>query len=347
MGKVTSIEWVDSSINLQMGCDGCELWTKKNRSCYAGMLTERYGGGKGWPVTFDKPAVFPERLAPALRWPDLTGTDRPGKPWLNGRPRHIFLDDMGDTFTESLPLMWLEPHLIPMAMSPHVYMFLTKRPKRMYQFFDKVGYTPNNFMLGTSVTGKATLPRLETLRELKGMYPDTVMYASVEPLLEGIRIPDHTLAALSMVIVGGESGQGARPMNIKWVYDLRDQCVAAGVPFFFKQHGEFIAKPLIAEWKPNQKLIDRFGMTEEEATGWVIKPEWEDAVQGNHEWGVVTYDGKYLDQTTTWNSRQMAECDEWEHTVYRVGKKRAGRLLDGREWNEFPQVAAGQMELLP
>jgi protein gp37 len=265
MGKETNIEWCDSSLNIMMGCDGCELWTKKVHNCYAGTLTERYGGAKGWPVSFDKPAMFPERLQPALRWPDLTGTTRPDKPWLNGRPRHIFLDDMGDTFTESLPLMWLEPHLIPMAMSPHVYMFLTKRPKRMYQFFDKVGYIPNNFMLGTSVTDKTTVRRLETLRELKEIYPDTMMYASVEPLIEGIEIPGETLDALSLVIIGGESGQNARPFNCRWARQIILRCVDHGISVFVKQLG---SRPYLDELTfgemPWMNLKDKKGGAMEE-----------------------------------------------------------------------------------
>src|SRR5262245_59453657 len=104
MAKAAAIEWCDSSVNLEMGCDGCELWNPKERACYAGHLTEKWAGKPGFPEAFDKPRLFPERLAPALRWRDLTGTNRPDKPWLDNLPRIIFLDDMGDTFTESLPL---------------------------------------------------------------------------------------------------------------------------------------------------------------------------------------------------------------------------------------------------
>jgi len=103
MPKDTNIHWCDSSVNLMMGCDGCELWREGSRHCYAGTLTLRHAGRKGWPESFDRPRLFPERLAGALRWPDLTGTARPGKPWLDGLPRVVFVNDMGDTFTESLP----------------------------------------------------------------------------------------------------------------------------------------------------------------------------------------------------------------------------------------------------
>src|SRR4051812_33920511 len=107
MGNKTSIEWADSTLNLEMGCDGCELRNDQTDTCYAGKLTDRFAGLTGWPEAFDKPKLFLHRLDGALRWSDLTGKQRPEKPWLNGLPRIIFLDDMGDTFTESLPEDWL------------------------------------------------------------------------------------------------------------------------------------------------------------------------------------------------------------------------------------------------
>src|SRR5262245_31262275 len=136
MPATTPIAWCDSTVNLMMGCDGCELWNPAAgvRHCYAGALTGRHAGRKGWPDAFDRPALFPHRLDEALRWPDLTGKPRPGKPWLDGLPRLLFLNDMGDTFTEGLALDWLAPHLPRMAASPHQWLLLTKRPRRMAEF---------------------------------------------------------------------------------------------------------------------------------------------------------------------------------------------------------------------
>lgn len=171
MGIHTDIEWCDSSLNLQMGCDGCELWnTKKDiKICYSGTLHQVYAGPnkKGWPESFDKPKLFLDRLEPALRWPDLTGTERPYKPWLNGLPRMIFLNDMGDTFTESLPLDWLAPLLPRMAESPHIFMLLTKRAGRM-RLFSKEHPFPKNFVLMTSITSEATVNRLNDLVACRG-----------------------------------------------------------------------------------------------------------------------------------------------------------------------------------
>ena len=138
MSKDTMISWCDSTLNLMMGCGGCELWNGARRSCYAGVMTAKYSGQKGWPSAFNSPQLFPHRLPEALAWPDLTGQDRPGKPWLNGMSRLIFLNDMGDTFTEELPLDWLRPHLLQMEESPHRWLILTKRPRRMRRFFEQV-----------------------------------------------------------------------------------------------------------------------------------------------------------------------------------------------------------------
>lgn len=209
-----------------------ELWNPKTgvRHCYAGELTERYGGRKGWPESFDRPALFPQRLDEALRWPDLTGTARLGKPWLDGLPRLIFLNDMGDSFTESLPLDWLAPDLPRMATSPHQLLLLTKRPRRMAEF-SRSHPLPANVWPGTSVTSMATLSRIEALR---GVVGGGVRWVSAEPLLEYLG-PDLDLDGIDWVIVGGESGAGYRPMEQAWALSISGACRRAGIPFFFKQ----------------------------------------------------------------------------------------------------------------
>jgi protein gp37 len=137
MSITTDIQWCDSTLNLQMGCDGCELWNPKAgvRKCYAGQLTERRSPTKGWPDKFGLPRIFPERIAQTPKWKDLTDTDRPDKPWLNGLPRLVFLNDMGDTFTKSLPIDWLEEFIPALENTPHIYIVLTKRADRMRTFF--------------------------------------------------------------------------------------------------------------------------------------------------------------------------------------------------------------------
>lgn len=338
MGKTTAIEWCDSTVNLQMGCDGCELWAKNKqagkRTCYAGLLTQRYGGKKGWPAAFDKPALFPERLKEALAWPDLTGVRGAfRKPWLAGLPRHIFLDDMGDTFTESLPLDWLLEHIPAMEASPHVWLFLTKRSSRMYKFFTEcLGYVPGNFMLGVSLTNNSTLMRAAWLRRIKDRFPDAVTYLSCEPLLgmldlDGLAWKDGGPGwgwkkMVDGVIAGGESGPGARPCHPDWLRYLRDRCMASGTPFFFKQWGEWLpleTSGVMEGYKlPDGRMVEEWDVPEPEVM--MDDPNWNDG----------------FDVDLRWNA----------HVIFhKVGKREAGRMLDGREWNYLPGTSWQSMSI--
>lgn len=238
MGMTTTISWCDSTCNLMSGCDGCELWNPSAgvRHCYAGTLVGRYGGKKGWPESFDKPAIFVGRLKKSLMWPDLTGKDRPAKPWLNGRPRVVFLCDMGDPFTESLPDDWLAQALAQLAASPHIWMLLTKRPSRFRQFAEKCGPLPRNIWGGVTVTTQATVRRLTELQKIDL----AKRFVSIEPLLGPIDIRENLADKtnpLSLCVVGGESGPGFRDYETEWATSVRDQCVGAGVAFFHKQKG--------------------------------------------------------------------------------------------------------------
>ena len=249
MGQKTDIEWCDSTCNPAMGCDGCELWPgddapKEAKRCYAGTLTERYAdASKGFPIAFGKPQLFPGRIERALRWPDLTGKPRhDDKLWLDGYPRTIFLGDMGDNFTESLPFNWMAPCVTYMQRSPHIWIMLTKRPARMFQFFqtlcDPSFYRPipRNFWLLTSVTGPENVGRIYELLKLRALGAK-VLGVSYEPAWGAV---DFRPFQLDWMIAGGESGPGARPSHPQWFRDVRDQCAEAGVPFFFKQWGEWL-----------------------------------------------------------------------------------------------------------
>lgn len=268
MSQDTSIEWADSTLNLQMGCDGCELWNNKTKegTCYAAHLTERYAGSsKGYPESFARPKLFISRLAQALRWKDLTGTKRESKPWLNDLPRLIFLNDMGDTFTESLDLEWLampfavcrRGHEAPTVQylaheeafsctecrtvfpkqtvlevlggMKAIIMLLTKRASRMRQFFAQHP-CPDNFMLMTSVTTAANLNRVQELIKIKCRY----RAVSYEPALGPVDfLPFEPL--LHLIIFGGESGNGRRPVNLAWGRNTRKQCAGMDTCFFMKQ----------------------------------------------------------------------------------------------------------------
>src|SRR5687767_9401374 len=100
MSRETKIQWCDSTCNPTMGCEGCELWNKQRKTCYAGILHTRFGGvTPGYAPTFEQITEFPGRMAEAARWSDLTGTSRKEKPWLNGIPRTIFVSDMSDSLS--------------------------------------------------------------------------------------------------------------------------------------------------------------------------------------------------------------------------------------------------------
>jgi protein gp37 len=290
----TDIEWCDSTLNLEMGCDGCELWNPKAgvTQCYAGRETNRRKGGKGWPEAFDRPRVFMERLPAALKWPDLTGQPRPGKPWLDGLPRLVFLNDMGDTFTESLPEDWLAPALGPMAASPHQWLVLTKRPGRMARFFGRQG-VPGNFWLGTSVAGEANVGRVADLVRIRGA---KVLFVSAEPLLGEVSLR-RWLGKLQWVIAGGESLAGSRPSHPDWFRKVRDECAGQGVPFFFKQWGDFAP------------------LSQVPATALVTER---------------------LLRDLPWHEFPPRSAEKEGQLVYRIGNDAAGASLDGREWREVP-----------
>ncbi len=235
MARETSIEWADSSLNLMMGCAGCELWNSRIRACYAGALHDRYAGRRGWPKSFEEPALFLDRLPAALRWPDMTGMARPEKPWLDGRRRLVFLNDMGDTFTKGLPEDWLAPLLPQLAAAPHAWIVLTKRPEAMARFA-VVHEVPTNVWMLASVTSGTQRDRIECMRRLKRLLPCHTIGLSVEPMID--RIDPEGMEELDWIIVGGESNQGthsARPLRLEWVRELMDACVPTR--FFLKQLG--------------------------------------------------------------------------------------------------------------
>jgi protein gp37 len=256
MGIKTDIEWCDSAINAQMGCDGCELFNPKTGqgSCYAFTLTERYKGQKGWPKQFDQPEIFEGRIEQAAKWPDLTGRERPEKSWLSSLPRLIFLNDMGDTFTEGLPLDWLRPDIPIMEASSHLWLFLTKRARRMRLFFEELGYIPQNFWLGTSVTSRQTMRRASELAQIGqeagilGFFMKTKPFTwlSIEPLLAPVDISG--LAELpnkpGWIVIGGESGPGARALELEWIRDLIRQGRSLGAAIFIKQLGSVWARQI-------------------------------------------------------------------------------------------------------
>jgi len=327
----TKIAWADFAWNPVTGCskvsEGC-------RHCYAEGLARRFNKEfKPWTVRNAEYNVrlHPERLDQPLHWK---------------KPRRVFVNSVSDLFHEQVPFSFIAAVFGVMGWSKkQIFQILTKRPNRMLEFFSwlgalrgelgalecdpwigceiqaarridttmqSVGAVINrgsdwplpNVWLGFSAEDQDTFDeRWKHLRQT----PAAKRFVSLEPLLGPIILDDgpagggHTALTtetdhpedtkLDWVIVGGESGPGARPMNPRWIRDIRDQCQAAGVLFFFKQWGE---------WVPDDRVLD------------VVK----------------------RDRTTAATTTDAIVGSV--PGMRRVGKKAAGRELDGRTWEEMP-----------
>src|SRR3984893_14087332 len=219
MSVESSIEWTDATWNPVRGCtkisDGCKHW-------YAETFAERFRGVKGHPYQqgFDLRLV-PEKLAEPLRWRN---------------PKMIFVNSMSDLFHENVSDEYIEAVAkVMVAAKWHTYQVLTKRSNRLRELLNnslRFAANQKHIWWGVSVENKKNgLPRIH---DLQGADAE-VRFLSVEPLLEDLGRFD--LNGIDWVIVGGESGHGARPMKKEWVVSLRDECKREGVPFFFKQWG--------------------------------------------------------------------------------------------------------------
>jgi len=246
----TKIQWADSTCNPTMGCEGCELWNSKVKKCYAGWLHVRFGGvTKGYSPTFGQLTLWPGRMAEAAGWPDLTGTRRKDKPWLDGLPRLIFVSDMSDSLSKDVPLGFLEDEIIRGATSPngkrHQWMWLTKRPDRMAGFSELLRNKgidwPRNLWAGTSITSQATTTRIDHLLRVGG--EGTIHFLSVEPQWGQIDLAKW-LPDLDWIIHGGESAQGGKrnssAFHVEWALDLIRRCKRRGVAYFLKQLGTVV-----------------------------------------------------------------------------------------------------------
>jgi protein gp37 len=245
----TKIEYCDSTTNGTSGCDGCELWDQRERVCYAGKTHPRLRHLEGYGKSFTEVELLPGHVAAAARLSDLTGKPRlagkdyPAKSWLDGLPRIIFVSDMSDALSRAVSFDYLKTEFIDIFDSPagrrHVWLWLTKRPRRMARFSawlaaQGIGW-PANCCAGTSVTSRRTLGRLDALLDAADL--GAVRYVSVEPQREALDLSPWLLR-LAWVIQGGESGgRKARPFDLAWADDLRDQCRRFGVPYFLKQLG--------------------------------------------------------------------------------------------------------------
>lgn len=223
MSDRSAIEWTEATWNPTTGCDrtspGCD-------NCYALTLAKRL---QAMGVAKYRNDGDPRTSGPGFGMtlhPDALDIPRSWR-----KPRTIFVDSMSDLFHKDVPDDYIRRVFEVIADTPqHQYQLLTKRSQRLARFGQKLAWPPNLWM-GVSVETARYTFRIDHLRTVDA----AVRFISAEPLLGPL--PNLDLDGIHWMIVGGESGPGARPMQKEWATDLRDQCDIAQVPFFFKQWG--------------------------------------------------------------------------------------------------------------
>lgn len=291
MAETTKIEWVDHTFNPWIGCtrisDACD-------NCYAASMSHR----RGW-ARFETGA--PRKRTTADNWKKPLLWNK--KAAAAGGRRKVFGPSLGDPFDAEVSDDWRADYLKVIDATPWLdYILLTKRPQIAVKFFTgrKV---PDNLWPGVTAENQKML---ELRAPIICSIEAKVHVLSAEPLLGPLRATDFLgtgRRSLSWVIAGGESGPKARPSHPDWFRSLRDQCQAAGVPFFFKQWGEFEPQHSNRAWKRVPA----------------------------HRW--VSSSGPVISRD---DERAVFELDPDAALMMRRGKKNAGALLDGRAWREFP-----------
>lgn len=338
MSDKSGIEWTDATWNPVTGCTkvsaGCKHCYAKYQAWprLAAMPNTVYTGRE-----FEQVQLHPERLDQPFRWT---------------KPRMIFVNSMSDLFHEDVPDEFIDKVFAVMALAKqHTFQILTKRPERMLRYLSAInrenhvkgiiwmmlGKMPKrssaamkspwplpNAWLGVSVEDQAAADaRIPLLLQT----PAAVRWISAEPLLGPVDLPglfyygtertggvvplrDRGHTQLDWVVVGGESGPKARPMHPDWPRSLRDQCAVAGVPFLFKQWGEFVSEG-------HATGDTNFCYDNSRIGGWV-------SPNGAYELGADA----------------QPRHDKSEH-IFRIGKKLAGRLLDGLQHDGYPEKTTG------
>ncbi len=325
MTENTKIEWCDHTFNPWEGCSkvgpGCD-------NCYAETRNARYGGGQA--VNWGPGA--PRRRTSAANWRKPLAWNRDAGVFYtqHSRRQRVFCASLGDVFDNEVDPQWRRDLFDLIELTPNLdWLLLTKRIGNVVRMLPSHDWAMrSNVWLGATICNQAEADR--DIPKLLAV-PARVRFLSMEPLLGPVDLsrididghseiypltgttgcedddgkPSPDLPALDWVIVGGESGHGARPMHPDWASSLRDQCQAAGVPFLFKQWGE---------WCPAESVPD------------------DDERKLPELWlradGSVPASDEYVD---------FFGSDE---VLYRAGKKVAGRQLDDRAWDEFPKGAA-------
>jgi protein gp37 len=230
--KLSKIEWTDSTWNPSVGCDKVSTGCK---NCYAEAMSQRLQamGTSGYEDGF-KFKILPERLSIPLK---------------TRKPTKFFVNSMSDLFHEEMPFEFLDKVFEIISATPqHQYQILTKREKVLTSYFiDRL--VPQNVWLGVTVENSKTKYRITNLRNIKAR----IRFLSIEPLIDDVGLLD--LTDIHWVIVGGESGNKARPMNPEWAYNVQKQCIEQNVAFFFKQWGSWGVDGIKRNKKSNGRLL--------------------------------------------------------------------------------------------
>jgi protein gp37 len=214
MASKSSIEWTESTWNPLTGCNKISSGCK---NCYAERMARRLTamGVPSYANGF-KLTLHPHLLRLPIQWP---------------KPQMIFVNSMSDLFHEDVPLDFIQAVFVVMReASWHTFQVLTKRSDRLLELSPLIEW-PSNVWMGVSVESPNYIPRVRHLQRTRAR----VKFLSLEPLL--VPLPRLPLKGIDWVIVGGESGPRSRPIKPEWVTQIRDQCIAKDVPFFFKQRG--------------------------------------------------------------------------------------------------------------
>jgi protein gp37 len=321
MGEQTNIEWADSTWNPWEGCQkvgpGCD-------HCYAEVRNQRFAGGVNWG-----PGA-PRRRTSAANWAKPIKWAREAEAFAeqHGRRQRVFCASLADVFDNAVDPAWRNDLLNLILLTPELdWLLLTKRIGNVAALVEECGHPclPRNVWLGATVVTQAEADR--DIPKLLSV-PATVRFLSMEPLLGPVRLAPYLdrhmldagdtgmgemrpmrLAAIDWVIVGGESGPGARPMHPEWAAALVQECVEAGTPVLFKQWGDWLPVMKVATLKPDGPGTD-------------LRKARQVIIAG------TTYEGDSL--------HHFPDCQP----MVRTGKKLAGRLLGGRTYDGFPEVQA-------
>lgn len=335
MATVSAIEWTDKTWNpvvgctrASKGCDNCYAATMARRLDFMAQADIQQGKNPGRKIHYMDTAVKTQSGRIAFNGHINLVPEALNDPFSWKKPSKIFVNSMSDLFHTDVPFDYVDRVFAVIAATPqHTYQILTKRPERMLEWYERPEAAPyrdlQNAWKGTSVEDQEQADkRIPYLVRVPGL-----RFLSCEPLLGAVNVAPYLpqpvgeswaqevmlawgedIGKIHWIIAGGESGPNARPSHPNWFRCLRDQAQAAGVAFFFKQHGAYIAESQV-----NRTTLAELGI-------------------GRAHFGTLGSDGQFIKDRY---SEGFNLPDQ--EAVYLVGKKAAGNLLDGVEWKQLPE----------